>query len=255
MEIAGYVKRRRPRILVLVLGLFIVAVALIMIGGYSIWISLLWNSLSTLEVPYDIVQVASAKNPLIIVADLIDTFIFAALAFFVAQWFAVRIREINPSDRLTNAKIGFLRKHIIIAPYNRFGRALSWEFDHKGGMSYVVVEAKGEYKEYAKKNKLLSIPGNTGLPETYIAAGIKKAKYVIACSDDDTENALIAITAKSVNSSVKVLSCVKDLEDIPKLHRAGVQRMILPEVSAGTMAGNEIVKYMNGGSASGTNTA
>jgi voltage-gated potassium channel len=248
MDIAGYLRKRRSRVLVLALGLFVLAVALIVLGGYSIWISLLWNSLSTLEVPYDIVQVASARNPLIIVADLIDTFIFAVLAFFVAQWFAVRIKELNPAENLANARIGFLRKHVIIVPFNRFGRAMAWELDRQG-MSYVCVGAKGEYRDYARKNKLLSIPGSTTLPETFIAAGIGRAKYVIACSEDDTENALIAITAKSVNSSVKIFSCVRDMENISKLHRAGAQRMVLPEVSAGTMAGNEIVKHLRGGAA------
>ena len=243
--IEEYMKHRRYRVLVLAVFLFVASIAMLLVAGYSLGRSLLWNSLSVLEVPYDIVQVSSANSPFIIAADMMDTFIFALLTFFAAQWFAIKIKNINPQAKISSTKIGFTRGHVIIAPFNRFGRSVAWELEHKGA-KYVVVGAKGEFKDYAKRNKLLSIPGDTGLPDTYIAAGIKRAKYVVACSEDDMENAMIAITVKSINSGVKVFSRVTNLESIPKIHRAGANRMILPEVSAGTAAGNEIVNYLRG---------
>lgn len=243
MAVDEYLIKRHYRVLTLTMVLFVTAVALLIAAGYNTGLSILWNSLSLLAVPYDLVQITNARNPLIIAADMMDTFIFALLTFFVAQWFSLRVRELNPQEKIANAKIRFLRNHVVIAPFNRFGRSVAWELDHKG-IKYVVVGAKGEFKEYARKNRLLAIPGNTGLPETYLAAGINRAKYVVACSEDDTENALIAITVKSVNSGVKVFARVTNLESIPKIHRAGANRMILPEVSAGTAAGNEIVNFM-----------
>ena len=69
---------------------------------------------------------------------------------------------------------------------------------------------------------------------------------MIACSEDDTENALIVITAKAANRGIKVVARVESEDDIAKLDKAGAYRTVMPEATAGAEIGGILVKKLAG---------
>ena len=83
--------------------------------------------------------------------------------------------------------------------------------------------------------------GNPTIKETLIKAGIGNAAYMVACSDDDIKNSMIAISAKAVDSKIKIITRVAKEENLPKLSRSGVYKCIMPEVAAGDRMSESII--------------
>lgn len=222
--------------------LFVVSVALTAASGTGPLTALLVNLLGSLQVYYGIITVQNPlANPLLLVANLLDTVIFAMLTVIFAAWFYEFISNINLKERGVLGRLKSLESHIIVVPYNSFSNTLLKEFRDAKIKAVTIATSRRELLPLYRQNEL-AIAGDIKQFETFETAGIAKAKYVIACSEDDLQNALIAITAKTANPRIKVISRVTKEEDIPKLDMAGAYKMILPEVTAGEKIGEEILK-------------
>ncbi len=66
-------------------------------------------------------------------------------------------------------------------------------------------------------------------------AGIKKAKLVIAASENDADNAMVALTAKDLNPEVRVLALAETPEHIPRLKRARADLVFAPAAVGGRL--------------------
>ncbi|MCL5440613.1 MAG: NAD-binding protein [Candidatus Marsarchaeota archaeon] len=208
------------------------SVLLTVYSGVSPFVAVVWNVLSSLDISYSILPLQFASSQLVFASDIIDAFVFALLAFTLATWFFGFVREIDVENRITTIRVKRLKDHIIVAPFNSFANSLVKELK-EAEQKYVVLGKGKESRSYMHRNDIFFISGAADSIETFKDAGVERARYVIACSDDDTENALITLTAKSSNRGVAVFSRVSYLENIPKLNKAGVNKMLLPEVSAG----------------------
>ncbi len=226
------------------LFLFIVAITLTIAAGVDIRLALIWNTLAALDVAFSINQIYSnAANPLVFVANILDAFVFALLAVAIATVFFRFINNIDIERRGALSRIKRLRKHVIIAPYNSFASALMKEFNTASIPYVVITDSEPEARKlYEKKTPVLI--GIIASSDAFKTAGIDRARLVVACDEDDTQNALICVTAKSANPRMRILSRVSRLDSIPKLGKAGAYRMILPEVATGTKLGEEISKAM-----------
>jgi voltage-gated potassium channel len=87
-----------------------------------------------------------------------------------------------------------------------------------------------------------AIAGDIKSMDVFEIAGIKRARCLVACSKDDIQNALIAITAKTANPHIKIIVRAENEENVVKLMRAGAHKVIVPGKTAGVDMGNEIVK-------------
>ena len=230
----------------LVIIIFAVSVLLTSYSGTDPLTALLVNLLGSLQVYYGIVTIQHPlSNPLLLVANLLDTVIFAMLTVILAAWFYEFISNVNLKERGIRGKLRSLDEHIIVVPYNSFASTLLKEFRDSKIKAVTIAPNRRELLTLYRQNEL-AISGDIKESETFEVAGIAKAKYVIACSDDDLQNALISITAKAANPKIKVISRVTKEEDIPKLDMAGSYKMILPEVTAGEKIGEEILKRVIG---------
>ena len=224
---------RELHILILLAFLLLfLSILLTIYAGVSPFVSVVWNILSSLDIAYSILPMQFAASQLIFISDIIDALVFALLAFTLATWFFGFVRELDVENRITTIRVRRLNDHIIIAPFNSFASSLVKELT-EAGQKYVVLGRGKESRNYMHRNNIFFISGAVDSVETFRDAGVDRARYVITCSDDDTENALITLTAKSSNRGVAVFSRVSYLENIPKLNKAGVNKMLLPEVSAG----------------------
>lgn len=221
--------------------LFVTSVLLTIEAGVGLGLALIWNVLASLYVYYDLIPANLVNTPPIFVASLLDAFVFALFAVFLATWFTELIRSINISEYFALSKIKRMKGHIVVVPYNSFSATLIEEMK-KAGMKFVVLaEDQLQASRLYSKNVLAVVGGVRG-KSSFTDAGIERASYVIACGDDDVKNALIAISAKDANPNVSVLSRVIEEENMPKLDKAGASWVIIPDVTAGASIGSEIVK-------------
>ncbi len=227
------------------LTLFAISFDLLLLAGVQPWLDLMWNVLSSLDVNYQMLPQAVSESPLVFTASLVDAFIFAALAVALAALFFDFLKRINLSERRVIARIRGLRGHVILVPYNNFADYLSAELKNVGVECVIIAERESEVRSLHARRQM-ALVGDPKSTEIFRTAGLARAKYVIACSDDDVQNALITVTAKSVSQKAKIMSRITDIENISKLGRAGAYRMIMPEVTAGTDIAGEIVRRSGG---------
>lgn len=228
-------------LVVLALLLFVASVLLALLAGMGFVLALIWNTLNVLGIAYSVLQLSHINNAYLVAADFIDSVIFILLAFFLASWFYGLVKSINIGDKLIYSRIKRLSGHVIVMPYNSFAESLVHELD-SAGVSCVIISEDRHAVDALRNKGHIALLGAMSSANLMHIAGIEKASYVVACGDDDTLNTLIAVTAKSANKNVRVLSRAKKEENIPKISKAGVYRIILPESSAGERIGEEIIK-------------
>jgi len=65
------------------------------------------------------------------------------------------------------------------------------------------------------------------------AAGIERARAVVACVDSDAENIFIALTARELRADITIVARASDEDSESKLKRAGADRVISPYKASG----------------------
>ncbi len=220
--------------------LYSIAVALTVSENVDLKTAIIWNLLASLYIYYSLIQTSIVSSPAILIASLLDAFVFALLTVFLAGWFMGIIRRINISEYLSSIKIKRLRGHVILAPYNSFSKTLSEEMQKKKIKFVIMAENPVQVAKLYNKH-MLAIVGGVKNKESFKIAGLDNANHIIACGDSDVENALIAITSKSINPNIKIISRVIEEDNIKKLYKSGASLIVIPGITAGERISGEIL--------------
>ena len=234
--------------ILLIVMFFAISFFSALISGVSIFRALIWSVLDMLDVTYPniIPYSLGVSNLFILVGDVAGALAFALMAVALAGWFFDFIHHVNIKEKRTISRIKNMRKHTIIAPFNKFAEALIGDMD-AAGKPYVILTDDERDARYLYERSKLVLVGTIGSVELLKAAGIDNAGTVILCSDDDTRNSLIAVTVKSLNSRVHVITRAEKEEDLPKLIRSGAHRVVLPEIAAGVEIGEKLKSVVRSG--------
>jgi voltage-gated potassium channel len=140
------------------------------------------------------------------------------------------------SDRRRFKVIDRLDDHYIICGYGRVGQAVGHEF-RTAGVPYVVLDFHPDALAAAKEQGELWIDGSGTNDDDLHAAGIERARGIVASSDSDADNLFITISARAMRPNILVVARASDAEAHRKLLRAGADRVTQPFATAGsTMA-------------------
>ena len=75
------------------------------------------------------------------------------------------------------------------------------------------------------QSKIPVIEGDARKEDVLEKGGIKRAKYLLT-SLDDASNVFVALTAKMLNPSLRVISKIEDAENEAKLRKAGADELV-----------------------------
>ena len=140
------------------------------------------------------------------------------------------------SDRRRQRLIDGLSDHFIICGYGRVGRAVASEF-RTAGVPYVVVDFDPGALAAAREQGELWIEGSGANDSNLEAAGIERARGIVASADSDADNLFITVSARAMRPNILVVARASDAETHRKLLRAGADRVTQPFATAGsTMA-------------------
>ncbi len=228
-------------ILTAALLLYAIAVALTLSEGVGLKTAIIWNLLASLYIYYSLIPPNLVSSPAILVASLMDAFVFALLTVFLAGWFMGIIRSINISEYISLAKIRKLKGHVIVAPYNNFSITLAEEMQ-KRGIRFVVLAENSLQVSKLYRRHILAAVGNIKNKDSFKIAGLERAKHVVACGETDVENALIAITSRDINPKIKIISRVIEEDNIKKIGKAGASLVVIPGITAGERISEQIIK-------------
>jgi voltage-gated potassium channel len=137
------------------------------------------------------------------------------------------------AERRTLKAIDATSDHFIICGFGRVGQQAARDVRAAGGR-YVVVDDNPASRELAQGIGIRFIEGRTSDDEVLRAAGIMRARAVLACVDSDAENIFITLTARELRPEIAIVARASVEESESKLRRAGATRVISPYKTSGT---------------------
>lgn len=125
-----------------------------------------------------------------------------------------------------------LSNHYIICGFGRVGRGAAEEL-RAAGAAFVIVDRNPERVERAVKAGLLVLAADSTRDETLHAAGVTRARGLIAALETDADNLFVILSARTLNPMLNLAARVAEEEAEQKLRRAGADAVIAPYAITG----------------------
>ncbi len=134
--------------------------------------------------------------------------------------------------------------HVILCGATGTAKSLLARLKHTPDREVVVLVKDEKDGAEASDEGFTVIAGDFTTKKVLEQAGIERAAYLIAASDDDAENAFACLSAKLMNPRVRVLARVTVEENREKLEEVGADVIVSPAVLAAEalLAGLEVSK-------------
>src|SRR5437868_7514716 len=172
---------------------------------------------------------------------LLGVAIFAYIAGAIVEMIARGVLTGAWAERRRRRAIDRLRDHYIICGYGRVGRRVAEEFRH-AGVPYVVLDFSEDAIDAAKEHGDHFIEGNGTEDEDLAAAGLERARGLVASSDSDADNLYIALSARNTKEDLTIVARASDEDAAKKLRLAGADRVVTPYETAGQVMANLVLK-------------
>lgn len=151
----------------------------------------------------------------------------------VVMDYLVAVRLADPTRRRKVEKhIDKLTGHTIVAGLGRVGRQAARELA-EARAPFVVVDPAEASTRLAEEHGWLSIQGDATDDAVLEHAGVRRAHGLIATTANDATNMYIVLSARVLNSKLRIVSRAVDETSVPKLTRAGADRAISPYAIGG----------------------
>src|SRR5512145_1778305 len=193
------ISRRFTITLVTLIGLLIVGVS-----GYHLlegmnFVDALYMTITTITtVGFGEVQPLSPIGRLFTIGLIIGGVSIAAYALGSAAQFVVSGDwQTYLQERRRRQMLEQLNSHIIVCGYGRVGKSVVHQLCAEK-LQLVVIEAEVERVQHLRELGHLALHGNAADEELLIAAGIDRARGLVACAGTDAENVYIVLTARGL---------------------------------------------------------
>jgi len=143
--------------------------------------------------------------------------------------------------RKLGLKIKLLKNHYIMCGYGRIGRIIAQELK-SNKIPVIAIDQDPDSREALEHKDIPYIIGDATSEEVLIAAGIERAKGLVAVVESDADNLFITMTARGLNPDLYVLARADDEQTQKKLLRGGADRVVLPYLIGGRKMAQTIVK-------------
>ena len=130
-------------------------------------------------------------------------------------------------------RIAHMRDHVVVCGWGRVGRAVADDLARSGKV-VVVVDSDSERLRQLEHPTVI---GDATLDATLRDAGIEHASALVAALTGDAENLFVTLSGRSINPGLFIVARAREEESVPKLARAGADRVVNPqELGAARMA-------------------
>lgn len=144
-------------------------------------------------------------------------------------------------DRRMHKSIEHLEGHIVVCGFGDTGREVCNEF-RREGVAAVVIDARLEAVQEARDEGALAIMGDAGHDAVLLEAGIERASGLVASTNEDSTNLLVALSARALNPGLSIAARANSDEAIQKLHRAGADRVLFPHEVVGRRLAQMLIR-------------
>lgn len=234
----------------LILRLLIILTSLLFLGtiGYMVlekwsFIDSLFMSVETLAtVGYGVVRPLSTTGKIFTIIYIL----FGVILFlYIAAEFAKTVVNVNFQKILgrkkMEGKLKNLKNHLILCGYGRTGLEIALQL-RNNKLPYVVIDKDPSVEEMALEEDFLFISGDSTDDHILQRAGIERANGIFCALSDDVDNLYLTLSAKNLNSDIKIVTrCIKASNE-QKFKKAGATTIILPYEISGRRMVSSIIK-------------
>jgi voltage-gated potassium channel len=232
-EIRAFLRRLRALALVLLLVLALGTLGLMITEDVGPWRGFIWS--------LDIAATVGSIPPPDTIPGQVVKVALIVLGVGTLFYGLVTVTEVFVSGHLTDLLterreqklIDATDDHYIICGFGRVGRQVARDL-RAAGARYVVVDHNPEAREIAQGVGVRFIAGEPSDDEVLRAAGVMRARAVIACVDSDADNIFICLTVRGLRADVAIVARASEEDVESKLLRAGATRVISPYRTSGS---------------------
>jgi voltage-gated potassium channel len=232
-EFAAFLRRLRALLIVLAAIVALGTIGLVITEDVGVWRGFIW----TLDI---LATVGSIPAPETVGGQIVKV---ALIVLGVGTLFygLVTVTEVFVSghlaellqERRAQKLIDATSDHYIICGFGRVGRQVARDL-RAAGARYVVVDHNPEMREHAQGIGVRFIEGEPSDDEVMRAAGVMRARGVIACVDSDADNIFITLTVRGLRPDIAIVARASEEAVEAKLLRAGATRVISPYKTSGS---------------------
>jgi voltage-gated potassium channel len=227
----------------LVLSLIIGLAGFHLIEGYTIADSFFMAVITISTVGYTTIHPLSHAGKVFVSVYIIFNLIVLAygVSVITSYIFEGGLKNIIRKFKI-DQEINRMKNHIIVCGYGRNGsKACSELLQNK--KQFVVIEKNQEIVDHISPDSGIHvIAGDATLEEVLKMAKVENASYMITTLPRDSDNVFITLTAKELNSAIRIISRASDPTSEKKLERAGADKVIMPDVLGGLHMAQLITK-------------
>jgi len=242
----------KRRLIYIIFAIFCVIMAgsigyfLIFEGQHTFMRCLYMTVISLTTVGYGEVLVVTDNVPAEIFTMILITFGMGIILYGISTLTAIIIEgELSGMLRKKKMKkaIEKLSDHFVVCGGGETGRPVITELI-KNQERVVLIEQSDESIEKCKLlwEDLLYVKGDAADDAILVAAGINRAKGVIVSLSSDKDNLFTTMSARMLNSSVRIISRVTDTGLEAKMRRAGANSIVSPNFIGALRMASEMIR-------------
>ena len=159
------------------------------------------------------------------------TTIFIALGAMTQTIVELEIGDVL-GKRRNKRMIEKLKDHFIICGFGRVGRGAAAELRHAGA-PFVVVDSSPQRAELALQSGMHALAADATRDEVLRAAGVDRARGLVAALATDADNLFVLLSAKGLNPKLYVATRAAEEGAEEKMRRAGADAVYAPYAITG----------------------
>jgi len=134
-----------------------------------------------------------------------------------------------------------LSEHVIICGYGRIGSIVAREILAEN-MPAVVVENSEEVIRLLDEQGIPHVFGDATADETLLAAGLARAKTLVAALTQEAANVYVTLTARQLNPAIRIVARADALGHTQRLQRAGADQVLVPHLYGGVRMAQSVLR-------------
>jgi len=196
-----------------------------------------WALVTISTVGYgDLAPVSEAGRSVAMVIIIAGIAVISFSTSIVVSAFTEKLDEIKENKLLAD-----VRKHrhfYLVCGFDELGQQVASKM-HRRGRRLVILDENREHVRRAEEHGFTAFAYDPAALESYYRLGIdisKQVRAVLCLRDNDVQNVYTALTIRSMNKEVKILSVLIEQQNRKKLQLAGVDEIVYTQELVGMTA-------------------
>jgi voltage-gated potassium channel len=202
------------------------SVGYIMVEGMSPLDALYMTVITISTVGYEEVKPLSTNGRIF---TMILIFVGVGTAYYVFAVVTAMVVEGRFSEFVGKTamqhKIRDFEGHVIVCGYGRFGRVVTGELRHNA-LAVVVIESDPAKEPELERAGVPYVLGSALEQEVLERAGIARAAEIVVATASDPDNVYISLSARSMNSKIRIHARAESELGLRHLQLAGVDQAV-----------------------------